>query len=265
MKTRFFDPSKPRLFSHRGSNRYPENTLPAFLDALGTGLIYIELDVWCSRDGVPVVHHDGNFLRTCGVDREVNDLDASEIRKLDAGFHYSPDQGRTFPYRGGNISIPTLEEVLANCREALFNIEIKQSEPAIEQQVIATVEQAGMLDQVLLASEKESVTARVRQLHPDIPTNLCFGEVVAFFSWMKSGRRDEYRPLGNALQIPMFFRGIELVTPDSVQTAHDLGLEVHVWTVNNFAVMKRLLRLGVDGIMSDRPGLLGKLAHPRHQ
>lgn len=265
MKTRFFHPSKPRLFSHRGSNKYPENTLPAFLDALLAGLIYIELDIWCSSDGVPMVHHDSNFLRTCGVDRDVNDLTATEIRKLDAGFHYSADEGLTFPYRGKNISIPTLEEVLANCREALFNIEIKQSEPAIEQQVIATVEQAGMLDQVLLASEKESVTARVRQLHPDIPTNLGFGEVVAFFSWMKSGRRDEYRPLGNALQIPMFFRGIELVTPDSVQTAHDLGLEVHVWTVNNFAVMKRLLRLGVDGIMSDRPGLLGKLAHPRHQ
>ena len=82
------------------------------------------------------------------------------------------------------------------------------------------------------------------------------GEVVDFMGRLMSGGFDGYAPEGRALQIPRAHGEIELVTEASVTAAHQHGLEVHVWTVNDAAEMRDLLRLGVDGIISDDTRLL---------
>jgi glycerophosphoryl diester phosphodiesterase len=257
MTGRYFTPPKPRLYGHRGSSAdFPENTLPAFAAALEAGMAYLELDVRATADGTVVVLHDETLLRTCGVDRPVHELSLAELRRLDAGATFSADGGQTYPFRGRGIVVPTLEELLNAFPDALFNIEIKQESPAIEDNTLQVIRAAGRADAVLLAAESDTVMARLRPLCPDIPTSFSYGELATFFAWLERGAPNGYRPPAAALQIPETYQGRQLVSPATLQAAHALGLEVHVWTVNEADDMTRLLHMGVDGLMSDRPALL---------
>lgn len=257
MTSAYFTPSRPRLFGHRGSaGTHPENTLPSFLAALDSGLHYLELDVWATRDGHIVVHHDETALRMCGVNLPIRDCTLSELKQMDAGFGFSPDGGRTHPFRGQGITIPTLDEVFQACPDARLNIEIKQAVPAIESLTVEAVRRADKEDVVLLAAEQDEVMLRLRPLTGNMPTSYSRSEVAEFFSWLVDGCRSPYRPCAEALQIPETYGDRTLVTPETVAAAHVVGLEVHVWTVNRPEDMERLLSCGVDGLMSDFPSVL---------
>lgn len=250
----YLAPPKPRLFAHRGASaHFPENTLPAFAAAVNSGLIYLEMDVRATRDGVIVVHHDETLQRLCGVDRPLADCTLAELLEYDAGYGFSPDGGATHPHRGKGIIVPTLAGVLAACPQAFCNIELKHDLPGAEKLLLEVIRRAGAERRVLLAAEKDRIMERLRPLCGDIPTSLAFGEVAAFFGWLEGGCRGEYRPPGAALQIPPRWEGRELATAASVAAAHGAGMEVHVWTVNEETEMERLLALGVDGVMSDYP------------
>ncbi len=261
MTTRYFDQRPPRLYAHRGSSaHHPENTLPAFAAAVQAGLRYLELDVRATRDGAVVVHHDETLERLCGVEEKVADLPLDELRRLDAGFGFTQDEGETFPWRGKGIVVPTLEDVLQAFPDCFFNIEVKQGEPAIESAVLEVIRKTGREDAVLLAAERDDVMARLRPLCEGIPTSLCYGELERFFGWIGSGCAGEYVPPGEALQIPESYQEMVLVTPETIAAAHGVGMEMHVWTVNDVASMERLLKMGVDGVMSDYPERLVEVA-----
>ncbi len=256
MNSRYFSPPRPRFFAHRGSSaEFPENTLPAFAAAVNLGIGYLELDVWASRDGQIFVHHDETLKRTCGDPRRISDLVAAEIATLDAGYGFTTD-GRVYPFRGQGISPPLLRDVLESFPNARLNIEVKQEDPPAEEAVLAVVKEARAQERVLLASEKDGVLQRMRAICGDIPTGMSAGEVAAFIGWVKKGCAEPYRAPGAALQIPEEYGIVQLVTPETVEAAHAAGMEMHVWTVNRLPDMRRLLAMGVDGIMSDYPRLL---------
>lgn len=263
MKSLYLEPPRPRLFGHRGASaHFPENTLPAFRAAIVAGVPYLELDVWATADGHVVAHHDETLLRLCGDLRRVSDITLAELKALDAGFGFSPD-GSNRPCLNQGIAVPTLAEVFAAFPAAFFNIEVKQEAPAIEAQVLAAIQEAGMADRVLLAAEQDAIMQRLRPLCGSIPTSFSFGELQAFFGWLQGGCLGDYRPPGAALQIPESWGGRTLVTPETVRAAHALGVEVHVWTVNEPQDMERLLAMGVDGLMSDYPERLVSVAGKR--
>ncbi len=264
--TRYFQTPRPRLFAHRGdSGRYPENTLPAFASALELGIRYLETDVRATKDGHVVIHHDETALRTCGVSLPIADSTLAELQKLDAGYQFSRDGGKTHPFRGKKIRIPTLQEALDAFPSAFFNIEIKQDAPPVEPLVAEVVRRPEREKDVLLASEHDQVLKRLRTLCRGIPTSFSRGELEEFFSRLLAGRTEGYRPPGAALQIPDKFEGMDLVTPESVEAAHKMGLEVHVWTINESADMRRLFAMGVDGLMSDFPHRLMRIASEEGQ
>jgi glycerophosphoryl diester phosphodiesterase len=186
----------------------------------------------------------------------VHEHTLAELKRLDAGYHFSSDGGRTYPFRGQEVTVPTLEEVLNACPGLKFVIEIKQTEPPIEEGVIAVVRQCRREEEVLLASEHNGVMAQVRRLAPELATSFSAAEVRAFIERVYSGRMQDYLPPASALQIPPEHGGIPLVTEETVAAAHALGVEAHVWTINDSQEMERLLNLGVDGIMSDWPSRL---------
>ncbi|BCR05356.1 glycerophosphoryl diester phosphodiesterase [Desulfuromonas versatilis] len=260
MTSVYLKPPPPRLFGHRGASaHFPENTLPAFRAAVEAGMPYLEMDVWATADGAVVVHHDETLQRLCGVDRRVSEITLAELRRMDAGWGFTPDGGG-HPFRGKGITVPTLDEVLKEFPTAFCNIEIKQSAPSIEQLVLDTVRGAGMEARVLLAAEQDAIMTRLRPLCGTIPTSLSYGETAAFFAWLGGGCKGDYQPPGVALQIPETWGGRLLVSAESVQAAHAVGLEVHVWTVNDPQSVERLLKLGVDGLMSDYPEMLAGVA-----
>lgn len=254
MTSRYLTPPKPRFFAHRGaSGAFPENTLPAFLAAVRAGIPYLEMDVWSTADGHIVTHHDETLVRLCADPRRLPELTLAELRSLDAGYTFTTDGGRSFPFRAQGVKIPTLAEVLNACPHSRFNIEIKDPNPEAAQGTVETIRATGRQADVLLAAEDHQILQRLRPLCPEIPTSLSFTEAAAFFAWLEAGCRQPYTAPGVALQIPEYYGSRQLVTDGSIAAAHAVGMEVHVWTVNQLADIQRLLALGVDGIMSDFP------------
>ena len=253
-KRGFFSGPEPRLFAHRGASALaPENTMESFRMARRAGVPYLELDVHLSSDGEVVVIHDNSVSRTTGRRGRVERMALGEIRRLDAGHEFTLDRGRSFPYRGKGLHIPTLEEVLEEFPEARVTIEIKKTRKGIGAAVLDVIRRCRAEERVLVASHEHQHLQEFRSLSAGIPTSFSKTEVREFLARVRGGDANGYRPPGNALQVPEYF-GLRRVTSVAfIEAAHRLGLEVHVWTVNEPVHMKRLLRWGVDGIMTDDP------------
>lgn len=256
----FFDGPRPRLFGHRGaSGLFPENTLLSFTEALAAGADRLECDVHGTADGHIVVFHDPEVDRTTDGSGPVKQKTLAELRALDAGARFVAEDG-SLPFAGRGIKIPTLIELCEAFPGVPFNIEIKQSDPPIEAEVLSILDRFGARERTLLAAERAPLMQRIRMAAPDVPTGFAAEEVMEFLG----GRHDpSYRPKGKALQVPPSYEGFPIVTAETVASAHALGVEVHVWTINEEPEMERLLDLGVDGLMSDYPGRVAAVLRRR--
>jgi len=262
----YFGGARPRVFGHRGAAGVaPENTLASFALASALGAEYLELDVHATRDGTVVVLHDPTLDRTtegCGPVRECSD---SGLARLDAGHRFTTD-GRTFPYRGQGVRVPTLESVLSAFPTHRFNVEIKQESTANVDTVLDVIERTGCRERVLLAAAEDTIMAAIRgAVGSPMPTGMSAGDAAQFFARLQGGEWADYTAPGHALQIPPSHAGLDLVTPESVAAAHQQRLEVHVWTINDAEEIERLLDLQVDGIMSDLPGLVATAIRRRNK
>lgn len=251
----FFDSPLPRVFGHRGAaGLAPENTLPSFALAASLGVGYLELDVHSTADGVVVVIHDPTVDRTTDGHGRVRDFTFAELCGLDAGHRFTTD-GRHFPYRGQGVRIPSLEEVLRAFPSHCLNIEVKQADPPIAAEVVRLLDAAKAGPRTVLAAEFSSIMQEIRDAAGGrIATSSSAEEVMQFMDRFRRNDWNGYSHPGRALQIPPQFGDIVLVSKETVEAAHRLGVEIHVWTINDTEEMERLLELGVDGIMSDLPG-----------
>ncbi len=230
--------------------------MPAFEVASRLGVPYIEFDVHMTSDGVIIVAHDEDLARVAGQNGIVSAMTLAEVQTYDIGYQFTRG-GQAFPFRGAGIRVPTLREVLESFPQQLFVIEIKQRAPSLVSHLLEAIRDARMTKRVLIASEHQAPLDEVRRLAPAIPTSFSADEVAAFI--VPSGH-SSFQPLGAALQIPPEYDSLKLVTPENVAAAHRLGLEIHVWTINEPTQMRELLALGVDGIMSDYPAMLRQVA-----
>ncbi|HEV7128057.1 MAG TPA: glycerophosphodiester phosphodiesterase [Ktedonobacterales bacterium] len=251
--------ARPLFFAHRGgSGVAPENTLEAFARGLSLGAAAIETDIQQTRDGAIVVMHDASVDRTTNGTGPVSGFTLDELRRLDAGYRFTPDGGQTFPFRGQGVTIPTLRAAFERFPDVRFNIDLKQSSPARERALWTLIQQLDARDRVLVASgEAHASIVRFRQLSAgQVATSASEREIRGFFGATLARATRWLHPAYDALQVPPSYRGIRVVSRPFVTAAHRLGLAVHVWTVDTAATTERLLALGVDGIMTDRPDLL---------
>jgi len=266
MRHPFFAIPCPIAIGHRGSaGEAPENTLASFERALAEGAAILESDVHLTRDGVPVLLHDDAVDRVTEGSGAVREMALAELRALDAGFRFSPDGGRTHPFRGCGLRIPTLAEALAAFPEARFNLELKEDLPGSVERTLEVVRAGGREELTLLTAAEDALMARLRGavVHSrcEIAIGASTGDVLDFVRSAVSGERPRPGPM--ALQIPAEFAGRPLATRELVAHAHAHGVQVHVWTVNDPAEMARLLDLGVDGIVSDHPSRVVELCRSR--
>ena len=252
-KTRFLEGPRPRNIGHRGAAGHaPENTIASFRIALEMGADILELDVHGTRDGSVVVCHDPTVDRTTEGRGPIARMTLSEIAKLDAGYRWTTD-GKLHPYRGQGMRIPTLLELLAAFPGAPLNIEIKQADPSIVDDVVKLIQQHGREPIVNLAAESPAIMNAIRASAWRGATGYSLADALAFMDALAADRWSEYTPPGVALQVPEHWNDIEVVTEPFVHAAHAAGVEVHVWTVNHRADMDRLLTLGVDALVTDFP------------
>ncbi len=257
----FFSGPRPRIGGHRGAaGTMPENTLASFARALEEGATFVELDVHETRDGEIVVIHDETVQRTTDGAGAVREMRLSELQRLDAGFRFTRDRGSTHPLRGQGIRIPTLREFFSDFPQAGATIEIKALSPPAVETLIDLVEEFRRAPRVVVAAQNDSVMRAVRRVVRDrglsIATGFAMGEIRAFMAALWTGREPPTEAAGQAMQIPPRYEGRALVTPASVAAAHERGVEVHVWTVNDVDEMRDLLAMGVDGIVTDYPARL---------
>ncbi|MGI8495910.1 MAG: glycerophosphodiester phosphodiesterase [Pyrinomonadaceae bacterium] len=253
------------VFAHRGGGGlYPENTLEAFEDSAKLGVDVLELDIHATSDGKLVVLHDSAVDRTTNGRGRVSEMTLENLKKLDAGFQFSPDGGKTFPYRGRGITVPTLEEIFNAFPKIRFNIEPKQQTPSITQPLCSILRERKMTDRVIVGSFRQEVIDKFRAECPEVATSASPKEAVQFLAMYKTGLSDAYAPPMQALQIPENLGYLNVVSKHFVETAHRLNLKVHVWTINDPTDMQRLIEAGVDGIMTDYPDrLLNLLNRPK--
>lgn len=247
----------PIAFAHRGGARlWPENTLLAFEKAIEAGCRFIETDVHMTRDGTIVVHHDPSVERTTDGRGHVRNMSLAELRRLDAGHWFTRD-GVDYPYRHRSLRVPTLEEAVSLDPEVRFNVDIKQRTPPMVEALWRFIDQRGLHERFLIASEDHATLQAFRALaRGTVATSASRREVLTFLGAARA-RLERTLPVAfEALQVPWRAMGMTVVDPRFVQAAHRRGVQVHVWTVDERADMRRLLDLEIDGIMSDRPDVL---------
>lgn len=205
-----------------------------------------------TADGHVVVLHDPTVDRTTDGSGAVAAMPLAALERLDAGARFRAPDG-TYPFRGRGVRVPTLAALLERHPGVPLNVEIKQEAPPIVEAVLRVLDAHGARRATLLAAEHAAIMARIRATAPDVLTSFSAPEVAEFVFRVRAGNLAGYRPPGVALQVPPEHDGTPIVTPELVAAAHDLGLEVHVWTINDEPEMERLLDLGVDALMSDFP------------
>ncbi len=249
----YLDGPHPRAYAHRGWHVGDlagcENTRSAFVRAADEGLGYVELDVHASADGVPMVHHDPTLDRATDGTGRIDTLPADAVAVARVG---------------GREPVPRLDEVLRAVPGLRVTIELKSD--AVVAPTLAVLEELGAWDRVCLGAFDESRLTRARAAAgPRLCTSLGQRGVLGLRGRAWAGVVPGAAAVAGALlpavegslaQVPVRFGPLTIVDRRFVAVAHGLGREVHVWTVDDPAEMHRLLDLGVDGLLSDRPDLL---------
>ncbi|MEO3780101.1 glycerophosphodiester phosphodiesterase [Micromonospora sp. B11E3] len=237
----YLDAPAPLAFAHRGGAADgDENTAAAFARAVALGYRYVETDVHATVDGIAVVFHDPTLERVTGERGRIADLRWADLTSVRVG---------------GAALVPRLDEVLGAWPDVRFNIDVK-ADRAVEP-TAHTVARAGAGDRMLLASFSDARLARLRALTQGrIATGLGMRGAARLRMASLHGRPLRLPPSVVAAQVPPRYGRVRVVDRRFLAYAHRLGLQVHVWTIDEPAEMHELLDLGVDGIMTDRVGVL---------
>lgn len=247
---------RPAHVSHRGGSLVaPENTLAAFLQAIGRyATDQLEMDVRLTRDGVVVVLHDESVDRTTDGQGPIADLTWAEVQQLDAGYRFTADGGRSFPFRGVGVRIPRLSQILAATRLPMM-IEIKSPTGDGRRAVVELVRAAGAGERVCLGAWKGDAARNLAAEAPDVA--LFYPEQAArtFVEAALAGEEPPRAPF-DVLALPDREGGLDLTDLRIVGAAKKAGVPLQLWTVDDEPRMRQCLERGVDGIQTDRPDLL---------
>ena len=242
----FFSVAGPRILAHRGfAIAVPENTLLAFEHALALGVDYLETDVHGSADAEAMLSHDPDLRRLAGRNIPLRQLTAAQLRRLDLG------HGQGYA---------SLAEALHAFPQARFNIDVKSADAIAG--TVRAVRAANAEDRVLVTSFSDARRRAVIGQLPGVATSASAGSFALAIAAAAAGTGPVLRRVVkniDAVQIPETRNGVRFVTSRTIRLFHAAGVEVHVWTVNAQADMRRLLDLGVDGLVTDRADLAVQL------
>jgi glycerophosphoryl diester phosphodiesterase len=250
----FVDVPYPVVMAHQGScTKAPGNTLPAFEIAVREGADVLETDMHWTKDGFVVLCHDDTVDRTSDGKGRIADFTLAELKQLDFGYRFTQDGGKTYPYRGRGIQIPTLRELILAFPDIRINVDVKPRHPVYLQRLIREVCELGAESRILIASFHHCVLQRLRALNSSIATSASVCETGCFLASVWTGLGNQRSLPFAAFQVPITAYGVRVVTKRFVECAHRAGKKVHVWTVDEPRTMVELLKLGVDGIVTNRP------------
>jgi glycerophosphoryl diester phosphodiesterase len=206
-----------------------------------------------------VVIHDPTIDRTTNGTGSVASLSLAELQSYDAGYRFTPDGGRTFPFRGQGVRIPTIDEVLSAFFRLRITVEVKTA--AAQKPLFEAIRKARAEDRVIAAGEYRRYRTEFGAWRGCLSAAR---EDARPFWLMHHLRLSRLVPMrAHVLQTCERLGSRQILSPSLVRALHARNLQVHVWTVNEIADMNRLLDWGVDGIITDRPDRLAAVLHER--
>lgn len=253
------------VIAHQGGEWLrPSNTLVAFDHAVALGVDVLEMDIHLTADNVIILMHDDTVDRTTDGSGAIKEMTFAEIRALDAGYYWTDDDGATYPYRGQGIRVPTLEEMFQRYPEMRMNIEIKQETPSMVRPFCQLIRDHNMEEKVLVGTFHQAAVEEFREECPDVLSSMVEPEIQLFFGLNTAFLGALFQAPGVAFQVPLtsslpVIGEVDVVTEPFIRGAHAHNIQVHAWTINEPDEMERLIGLGVDGIITDRPDLLLEL------
>ena len=239
----FLDWPGPLAFSHQGAHREGgpgENTMEAFEAAVGMGYRYLETDAHATADGVLVAFHDDQLDRLTDRQGVIGDLPWSEVEAAQVR---------------GSDRIPLLEDLLTAWPDVRVNIDPKHD--AAVDPLLELIRRTGTVERVCIGAFSDRRLARIRAGLPGVCTSMGPRQVARLLAASRGLPAGRFTAA--CVQVPVRRGRVPLVTDRFLAAAHHRGLQVHVWTINDADEMHRLLDLGVDGIMTDRPDVLKKV------
>ena len=275
----FFDNLSPTLvIPHRfGALEWPEGTRVALEGSTREGGARLhEMDVQATRDGELVVVHNSTVDDYTEARGRIAERTLAELRQLDFGYRFSPDGGRSFPFRGQGLRVMTLEEVLESSPTLRFNVELKPESGHAVERFARILREAKAVERCCVGSSHDTVAQALAKALPEAVQFLPFGLVAPWFLSLRMGapRPSIPAPFG-VLDTPYRLEGADLpevaspfagqliVDAQLMQAAREDGLWVNVWTINDEPTWKALLDLHVHGIITDRPRALRTLMAAR--
>ena len=245
----------PVAIAHRGSRvLWPENTDMSFQGVYELGYRHFETDLHITADGALVCMHDPTVDRTTESAGRVEHRTLEQLQSLDAGYRHESAEG--FTYRDSGARIPTLAWLLTTFPDTSVVVDMKSD--GLAEHLAALVDDLGAHERLIVGSFSDSRLAEFRAITGGrVATSV--GAIRARM-WVLASRVG--RGAGgeaSALQLPTHVRGVRIIDQRLVDAAHGVGIQVHAWTVNTVTEMTRLLELGVDGLITDRPDLLKDL------
>lgn len=241
--------SRTLIFGHRGAKAYaPMNTIPSFELAAQQGADGVELDVWLSKDGYPVILHNDTVDETTDGHGNIQEKTLAEIKALDAGSYFNAKFAGT--------RVPTLDEVFeAVGKKLLINVEIKSNETrreGIEQVVADCLVRHNMQRRVIVSSFDPRVLKTFREIIPDVPIGYLHAPNYTFFP-------EIMETLPHEANHPHF----SLLTREYVGSLRPR--RINTWTVNEPEQVKEFIALGIDAIITDKPDMAVEVLHANHR
>ncbi|HNN14168.1 MAG TPA: glycerophosphodiester phosphodiesterase [Anaerolineales bacterium] len=247
----------PLVIAHQGGDGlWPGETMFAYENAVKIGVDVLEMDIHITSDGTLVLMHDETVDRTTDGIGEIESMTLDEIKQLDAGYDWSPDNGSTFPFRGQGLKVATLEEVFSAFPDKRMTIEIKKTNISMTKPFCDLIREHSMQDKVLVASFHDDRLKEFRMECPEVATSSAKNETTLYVLLTKVFLGSFYSPKFYSLQVPEESGGITVMTESFVQAAHASNLAVEPWTINDEETMRKFIEWGVDGIITDRPDIL---------
>jgi glycerophosphoryl diester phosphodiesterase len=243
----FLDLPRPLAFAHRGgAAHYPENSWRAFEHAVSLGYSYLETDAHATADGILMAFHDRTLDRVTDRAGRIADLPFREVSAARIA---------------GTDPIPLVEDLLGTWPEARFNIDVKD-EPAVRP-LVEVLRRTAAWDRVCVTSFSARRLAAVRRV---LPRPVCMAASPLGVAALRlSAPRRPFAARLRRMSVRCAQIPVTVATEPFLRRAHAAGLQVHVWTVNDRAVMTDVLDLGVDGIMTDETAMLRDVLEARGQ
>ncbi len=246
---------------HRGAAGYcPENTMVSFRRAVDDGVHALEMDVRLTSDHHLVVIHDETLERTTNGIGSIHEKTLSALKALDAGYRFTEDEGKTFPWRDRGIEIPTLNEVADAFPKQRLIIEIKSNDEATAKAVARFCKERALPERFLIASFHDHATSVFREYAPGYATGASRREASEFVIRAFLGHAYRNPLFYNALMLSMTYYRLPILTPRVVEAAHLHKLHVQAWTINDPDIMHNLYEMKVNGITSDYPDVAVRMA-----